>query len=63
MRELELGKYKAEEVVYAKENPTVKLIIRRFVDRIYYCKVASDPTLKEQVYYERELISKLKDDK
>jgi hypothetical protein len=42
--------------VYAKEDPTCKLLIRRYVDRVYYCKVQRDPSLKERVYFERELI-------
>ena len=50
-------KYKDGEEVYAKVNPSQKLIIRRYVDRIYYCKIKKDPTLKELVYFERELMS------
>ncbi len=33
------NKYIKGEVVYAKENPSLKLIIRHYVDRIYYCKI------------------------
>ena len=51
------NKYKEGEEVYAKVNPSLKLIIRRYVDRIYYCKVKEDTTLKEQVYFEREIMS------
>ncbi len=50
------NKYKEGQVVYAKENPLLKLIIRRYVDRIYYCKVQDDPDRKELVYFERELV-------
>ncbi len=50
------NKYKEGEVVCAKVNPTLKLVIRRYVDRIYYCKIQVDPTLKELVYFERELM-------
>ncbi|MDF9798050.1 hypothetical protein OKW21_003313 [Catalinimonas alkaloidigena] len=47
-------------VVYAKENPERKLIIRRYVDRIYYCVDQNDTSKKELVYFERELVPKLK---
>ena len=49
------NKFKEGEVVCALENPTLKLVIRRYVDRIYYCKIQEDPTRKELVYFEREL--------
>lgn len=41
--------------IYAKEYPLVKLQIRRYLDDVYYCKIVSDPSLKEVVYFEREL--------
>jgi hypothetical protein len=44
-------------IVYANENPTLKLVIRSYYNRIYYCGVSQDPSLKELVYYERELTS------
>lgn len=49
------NKYKEGDIVFAKENPTRKLIIRRYVDRIYYCKIQEDDSAKELVYFEREL--------
>lgn len=49
------NKYKAGETVFAKESPTIPLIIRRYVHRIYYCKIVDDPENAESVYYEREL--------
>ena len=49
------GKYKAGEVVYAKINPDLKLVIRRYLDRIYYCQLQADPKNKDLVYFEREL--------
>ncbi len=51
------NKYKEGQEVYAKENPSLKLIIRRYVDRIYYCTIKKEPKLKELVYFERELLS------
>lgn len=49
------NKYKEGETVVAKVNPELKLIIRRYVDRIYYCKIPGEPERKELVYFEREL--------
>ena len=49
-------KYKEGDVVYAKVNPAQKLVIRRQVDSIYYCKVQLDPNHKELVFFERELM-------
>ena len=48
--------YNPGDTVYAKVAPTQKLIIRRYVDRIYYCKIQEDPERKELVYFERELV-------
>ena len=50
------NKFQEGETVYAKVNPSLKLVIRRYVDRIYYCLVQEDPTQKEKVYFERELM-------
>ena len=50
------NKYKEGQVVYAKVNPSLKLVIRRYVDDIYYCKVQEAPDRKELVYFERELM-------
>jgi hypothetical protein len=50
------NKYKEGDVVYAKKDPLQKLIVRRYVTEIYYCKIANDPAGKELVYFERELI-------
>ena len=52
------NKYKEGEVVYAKAYPTIKLIIRRYIARIYYCKIAETPQKKDLVYFERELMTK-----
>ena len=51
------NKYKEGEEVYAKVNPSLKLIIRRYVDRIYYCKIKENLLRKELVYFEREPLS------
>lgn len=49
------NKYKEGESVCAKEFPLVKLTVRRYVDMIYYCRMAADPESRDLVYFEREL--------
>lgn len=48
--------FKEGDVVRAKVNPTLLLVVRRYVDRIYYCRIQQNPTQKEMVYFEREII-------
>lgn len=49
--------YQAGDTVYSKTNPTVPLVVRRYIDRIYYCKFPDDPLRKELVLFERELVA------
>jgi len=49
------NKYSEGAVVYAKECPNLALIVRRYVHRIYYCRVLDSPEGGELAYYEREL--------
>ena len=49
-------KYNEGDIVWALEAPNVKLVVRRYVDRIYYCKAYEDLEKKEKVYFERELM-------
>jgi hypothetical protein len=51
------NKFTEGDIVCAKEAPAIKLVVRRYVDKIYYCKIQADPTARELVYFERELIS------
>ena len=44
-------------VVYARENPAIALVVRRYVGRIYYCTLQNNPSHKELVYFERELMT------
>lgn len=53
-----MEKYKEGDVVYAKEAPTLKLVVRRYIHRIYYCRAPDNPTGKDLVYFERELTSR-----
>ena len=50
------SKYIDGQLVYAKVNPSRKLIIRRYYDRIYYCRDA-DGSEKEYAFFEREISS------
>ncbi|MEQ8925053.1 MAG: hypothetical protein RLO81_04525 [Fulvivirga sp.] len=47
--------YKDGQIVFAKTNIKQPLIIRRYVDRVYYCKLKDNLLAKEQVYFAREL--------
>jgi len=50
------SKYINGQQVYAKINPSRKLIIRRYYDRIYYCR-DSDGSEKEYAFFESEISS------
>jgi hypothetical protein len=49
------NKFEEGSTVYAIVAPSVALVIRRYVERVYYCMVKDQPEQKEQVYFEREL--------
>lgn len=57
------NKYKEGEVVYERTHPSQKLVIGRYADRVYYCKALENPTRKELVYFERELLPDSSDNK
>jgi hypothetical protein len=42
--------------ITAKEHPGVKLMIVKYLQRIYYCVPAKDPNQKQLAYFEQELI-------
>ncbi len=48
--------YNEGDMVSAKIDPTIKLVVRRYIDQIYYCKVQGHPEKDELVYFERELV-------
>ena len=50
------NKYKDGTLIIAKSDPDRQLIIDRYLDRIYYCKLVSEPQGKLLAYYERELL-------
>ena len=43
-------------VVFAKERPEIPMVVRRYVDRIYYCTNQQDSSEREKVYFLRELV-------
>ncbi len=50
--------YQEGDIVYAKVNPTLELIVRRFIKEIYYCQTKDNLEEKDLVYFERELMPK-----
>ncbi len=56
MREEQTGKYVPGEIVFAKANPSEKLMVRRYVSRVYYCQFLDDLYRKEVVLFEREIV-------
>ncbi|MFD2512255.1 hypothetical protein ACFSRY_00130 [Pontibacter locisalis] len=50
------NKFQIGSEVFAKVNPDLKLTIRQYLKRIYYCTINSNPSHKDLVYFERELI-------
>lgn len=44
------------DIVYAKRVPHVKLIVRRYEDEVYHCKVCNHPENRIQIHYEKDLI-------
>jgi hypothetical protein len=51
------SKYHPGDIVYAKENPTLLLVVRRYTNKIYYCMVQDETVQKQLVYFERDLMS------
>jgi hypothetical protein len=50
------NRYKDGTFISAKVNPGLKLVIKRYYQRIYYCAVVGEPKRKHFAYFERELI-------
>lgn len=48
--------YTLGTIITAKAQPEVKLIIRKYYHRTYYCAVMNDLTQKHLEYFEKELI-------
>jgi hypothetical protein len=50
------NKYKNGDFVVEKMHPSRKLVIRRYVDRIYYCRDTAVRDGNDLVFFERELL-------
>jgi hypothetical protein len=48
--------FKIVEHVTTKVAPKVKMIVRKYFAKIYYCTFADDPKKKELALFEREII-------
>ena len=57
-KEIDDNIYAEGQIVFAKSNPGVKLIIRRYIDRMYYCRTKDDASLAELALFEREITDK-----
>jgi hypothetical protein len=49
------GKYANGQKVFAITNPEQQLVIRRYYNRIYYCRTLEGEQ-KESAYFEREIL-------
>jgi hypothetical protein len=49
------NKYKEGEVVFEKARPYQKLIVERYLDKLYYCKLQEAPHRKALVFLEKDL--------
>lgn len=47
--------YAEGSIIYAKDKPGQQLIIRRYVNRIYFCKAVENPSQKDLIYFEKEI--------
>lgn len=51
------AKFKAGEIVIERTQPARKLVVSRYLDRIYYCKAQENRHQKALVYFERDLMA------
>ena len=58
MEKEQTGKYAPGESVFSKANPGERLVVRRYVGRVYYCQFPDSPDRKEVVLFEREIVDK-----
>lgn len=52
------NRYSEGDLVSTKETPSKKLVVRRYVGMVYYCKIQGDNTPTELIYFEKDLISR-----
>ncbi|WP_339875988.1 hypothetical protein [uncultured Algoriphagus sp.] len=51
------NKFNVGDLVYTKQNSDVKMIVRKYYAKIYYCTFADEPMKKELALFERELVN------
>jgi hypothetical protein len=54
---VEVNKFSEGEIVFERINPGQKLLVRRYVNRLYYCMVEDFPNRKDLVFFERDLMT------
>jgi hypothetical protein len=52
------NKYHEGQEVFATNAPSVRLVVRRYVDRIYYCSFLDYPARNDLALFERELVAR-----
>jgi len=48
-------RYKKGDLVYAKVRPSVLLVVRLYIRKIYHCAIQNDSTANELLYFDSEL--------
>ncbi len=48
--------YPEGSLIFAKDRPTIPMVIRRYIGRIYYCRNQRDSAESERSYFEHELL-------
>jgi hypothetical protein len=51
------NKFKVGDFVHSIATPELKLVVRRYVGRIYYCMEKEGSRNTDLIYFERELLS------
>ena len=54
--------YKEGTIVFAKVAPELKLVIRKYRQRIYYCAELEHPDQNDYAYFEKELVPTVESD-
>ncbi len=49
--------YTVGTVIYARQNPTIKLVIKSYKARIYYCEAIDSERKTTKAYFEHELLA------
>lgn len=49
------NRHKKGDLVYAKVRPSVVLVVRLYVRKVYYCAIWNEPAANELVYLDSEL--------